>query len=149
MKVYLKIINKLALPTIRELVETMYKKGINISKAGDSIKFKDCTTFSMCWDKWVDDKRWDNHPKFKEYIYFDAVLTDKDIICIEIDDDATFVDKRAFCKATILIAEKQHQLISYDGLKWIIISEFVRHENKYLKCNFEGAIEISLTDFSE
>jgi hypothetical protein len=72
----------------------------------------------LCWDKWVDDPRWSSHEKFIEHVYFDT-SPDTSVISIEVDDDATIVDKRAVHKACLLIAERCGGLLSVDEEKWM------------------------------
>lgn len=57
------------------------------------------TFLTLSWDKWLDDERWMGHPKFKEYLYFEIEsINNEQQLSIEIDEDACFVDFRAYIK---------------------------------------------------
>ena len=61
----------------------------------------------------MDDERWGDHPKFKEYIHFDVEwVNNEQQLSIEMDEDACFVDFRAVYKAIVFIAERCNTLIS-------------------------------------
>lgn len=139
--------NREILPEINELVAIMWKKDVNFSKVGNAASFKKCTSFTLSWDKWLDDKRWLGHNKFKEYIYFTFLDKEKNFkgIEVEVADDAILVDKRAFLKAAIYIAEKADGKISNDGIAWMTPEEFSEMNNETLKYSFEEAAEASLS----
>ncbi|MFT8349937.1 hypothetical protein [Clostridium saccharoperbutylacetonicum] len=149
MKIFIKYNENGDLPDIDDLVKKMWKENINVSKVADAVSFRDCTTLSLAWDKWLDDKRWASHPKFKEYIYFELIkesrFTSK--IIMQIEDDAIEVDKCAFYKAVVLIGEKTRWEISADGIKWIKIDDYIKVVNRYLKLSFEEAVELSLLNY--
>jgi hypothetical protein len=147
MKIFIKITNKNCLPEIDKLVETMWKDGVNLSRVGGADGFRNCTTLTLSWDKWLDDERWRGHSKFKEYIYFEikTLKSNKHIISIEIDDDATLVDKRAVYLAAKLLSESSNNSISYDGVNWMSTNDFIELVHDYIKCSFEEAVELSLT----
>lgn len=150
MKIHVMIGNRENIPEVKELVSTMWENNINFSKAGDAPQLKNCTTLSICWDKWVDDKRWSNHPKFKEYIYFDLLgeLDKQELIIIEIADDAVFVDRRAFLKAAYFIAKKTNGKISANKQLWATPEEFLVKNIDILNISFKDAIEASLLESS-
>lgn len=148
MKVFIKYRENNPLPDIEDLVKIMWNEGISFSKVADDVRFKNCTTLSLAWDKWLDDKRWVSHPKFKEYIYFDIERKDPlffNKISLEIDDNAIEVDKRAFYKAVIYISEKVQGEISINGTVWLDSNDYAKTVNEYLKLSFEKAIELSLS----
>jgi hypothetical protein len=149
MKLFIKYKEKNSLPDIADLVSTMWKEGISVSKAADAVSFRECTSLSLAWDKWLDDKRWASHSKFKEYIYF--VITTKDHghtnkIVIEMDDDATVIDNRAFHKAAVYIAEKTQGEISADGIVWLDPKKYTETIKKLLKYSFKEAEDLSLSN---
>jgi len=145
MKIYVDI-NKgrECLPEIIDLVDVMWEKGISLSRAGDGTSFKNCTSLALCWDKWVDDKRWEMHPKFKEYIYFEVSPEDKLVVTIEVDDESTIVDKRSVHKAALYIAERCDGKLSIDGITWIVPSTYREITKVYLQYDFKESIEKSL-----
>lgn len=146
MKIFIKYNKKSNLPDIDDLVKKMWKENINVSKVGDALRFRDCTTLSLAWDKWLDDKRWTSHPKFKEYIYFELIKESESTnkIIIETEDDVIEVDKCAFYKAAVLIGEKTRGEISTDGITWMKIDDYIKGVNRYLILSFEEAVELSL-----
>lgn len=146
MKIYVIINNQRNLPELDELIAAMWEENITYFKAGDAIRFSKCTTFSICWDKWVDDKRWTDHSKFKEYIYFELPCNPSLIepILIETTDDAVFVDKRAFLKASYYIAKKAGGKISFDKKFWVTPDDFMNKNKDILNISFKDAIEVSL-----
>lgn len=149
MKLFINYKKKNSLPDIADLVTNMWKEGISFSKATDAVSFRDCTTLSLAWDKWLDDKRWVSHPKFKEYIYFDLTTKERGLshmMLLEIDDDATAIDKRAFYKAAIYIAEKIQGEISVDEIIWLESKDYAETVKEYLKLSFEEAVELSLSN---
>lgn len=148
MKIFIKYNNNDCLPDIVDLVGVMWKENINFSKVADATSFSECTTLSLAWDKWLDDERWISHPKFKEYIYFDlkrkhAAVFNK--MSMEIDDEAIEVDKRAFYKAVVYIAEITQGKISLDGISWLDSKDYAENIKEYLKLSFEQANELSLS----
>lgn len=148
MKIFIKYVENNSFPDIVDLVKIMWKEGISFSKVADDVSFKNCTTLSLAWDKWLDDKRWVLHPQFKEYIYFDIQRNDSlfsNKILLEIDDNAIEVDKRAFYKAVIYISEKVQGEISINGTVWLAPNDYAKTVNEYLQLSFEKAIELSLS----
>ena len=137
------------LPSIDDLVEKMWKTGVSYSKASDSSEFKNCTTLSLSWDKWIDDERWLLPGlKSKEYIYFDLPEQADNYlspIALEIDDDALFIDKRAFYKALDYISRCTKGRISVDGQEWMNNELFVDEFQKYLCTEFDQSVYKSLT----
>jgi hypothetical protein len=149
MKLLIKYKKNNSLPDIADLLRIMWKEDISVSKAADAVSFKDCTTLSLAWDKWLNDKRWASHPKFKEYIYFDIIRKDpvfSNKMILEIDNNAIEVDKRAFHKAVVYIAEKTHGEISVDGAVWLDPKDYAETVKEYLKLSFEEAVELSLSN---
>jgi hypothetical protein len=65
---------------------------------------------------------------------------------IEVDDAATFVDKRAVYLAAKLLAEKTEGEIKIDDNKWLSIEEFIDIRKNYINCSIDNAIEISLNE---
>lgn len=148
MKLIIRFNDKKYLPKIDDLVYYMWNKNINFSKAGNSTKLATITSLSLCWDKWVDDIRFNTHPKFKEYIYFEQLSKSKNppTLSIEVDNDALFIDKRAFYRAGLIIAQKTQGEISFDQQKWMKPNEFFSTYNEIIKFSFENAVEVSLKE---
>jgi|GEM_PF-2100627 len=145
MKILIKIEDKKCLPTVDELVEIMWQKGINLSRVGEQDSLTNGTSLSLSWDKWLDDERWKRHPKFKEYIYFEIESThNEQKLSIEVDGSACFVDMRAVYKAVEFIAERCNALISTNNDEWLQLSEFRTSVDNYLKTSFSDAVEQSL-----
>jgi hypothetical protein len=145
MKIFLKIKDENCLPKVDELVEIMWKKGVNLSRVGERDSLINGTSLSLSWDKWLDDERWKGHSKFKEYIYFEIESTNSERkLSIEVDEDACFVDIRAVYKAVEFIAERCNPLISMDKGEWIQLNEYRAKVDNYLKTSFSHAVEQSL-----
>lgn len=147
MKKYIMVSTRKALPRTFELASIMWEKDISLSRSGDAIDLKNCTTLALSWDKWINDKRWSGKTKSSELIYFEIPKKiDKftNPITIEIADDAVLVDKRAFLKAAIYIAEKAYGKISDDGITWMTPEEYSEMNKETLKYSFEEAAEASL-----
>ena len=137
------------LPEISDMVMNMWKDEISISKASDALRFKDCTTLSLAWDKWIDDTRWISNPNQKNIFIFDITTNetgDKYNMLLEIDDHAVEVDKRAFHKAILLIAEKTLGKISMDGLTWMNSEEYAEIFKEHLKHSFTESVDLSLVN---
>lgn len=133
------------IPKMSELVEIMWKKDISVSRIGNQHTLRRNGYLTLSWDKWLDDERWEEHSKFKEYIYFEIkVIKNEYCLSIEIDDDACFVDIRAVHKAAMYIAKKANTLVSYNKKKWIKQSDYKIIVRKYLDTSFEEAVEKSL-----
>jgi hypothetical protein len=145
MKVYVSIkSNREHLPEIIEMADIMWEKDISLSRSGDGNSLKNCTTLALCWDKWVDDQRWDSHPKFKEYIYFEISQKENISITIEVDDEATIVDIRSVQKAALYLAEECDGKISTDGEIWIAPIDYYEFAKEYLQITFKESVEKSL-----
>ncbi len=145
MKYFLKVNDKNCLPEVDELVEIMWKKGVDISRVGQQDSLINGTSLTLSWDKWLDDERWREHPKFKEYLYFEIESNkNEQQLSIEIDEDACFVDFRALYKAIEFIAERCNTLISIDKGKWIELIEYRLKVDNYIKTTFSEAVEKSL-----
>lgn len=148
MKFFLSFKNKSEIPNVEQMLKYMWESGNNFSKSGNWKGSDRHTTLALSWDKWLDDSRWSNHPKFKEYIYFS--LQNKRInlnytISVEIDDDAVFVDKRAFFKAILLIAKSTKALIGIEKKTNLVsFNEFLTIANEYIEDSFSEATEKSL-----
>lgn len=147
MKYFLKVNDKNRLPKVDELVDIMWKKGVHISRVGQQDSLIIGTSLTLSWDKWLDDERWRGHPKFKEYLYFEIEsINNEQLLSIEIDEDACFVDFRALYKAIEFIAERCNTLISIDKGKWIQLNEYRLKVDNYIKTTFSEAVEKSLHD---
>lgn len=144
MKLFLLVKSRKALPTTFDLARIMWEEGISLSRWGDAIDLKNCTTLGLSWAKWEDDKRWREHQKSNEMIYFELPKKVKgNPITIEIADDAPLVDKRAAYKAAIYIAEKAEGKISEDGKEWLTPDKYSELVDDYLKYTFKEAAELS------
>ncbi len=148
MKMYVTVNDRQKLPELNELIAAMWEENVSFSKAGDAFRFSDYTTLALCWDKWVDDPRWSNHHKYKEYIYFElpVKLGCSAPITIEMADDAAFVDKRAFLKAAYFLAKKAGGTISFDKKLWVTPDDFMNAHQDILNLSFQEAIEASLVE---
>ncbi|SDN05868.1 hypothetical protein SAMN04487897_101935 [Paenibacillus sp. yr247] len=120
MQLFISIKNANTLPSRDEIKKAMWEKALSVSHALDLQEFNSLT---LSWDKWIDDKRWsDGIPKSFEHINFE--FQNKRLIIIDVDEDALFVDKRAFYRSAILIAERTNGTISTDNSTWIKVNEF-------------------------
>lgn len=145
MDIFIKVKDKNCLPTVDELIEVMWKKGVNISRVGGQDSLRNGTSLSLSWDKWLDDERWKGHSKFKEYIYFEIEsLNNEYKLSIEVDERACFVDIRAVYKAVEFLAGRCKALISIDEGIWLQLNEFSASVDNYLKTSFSDAVEQSL-----
>lgn len=127
----------------------MWRKDINFSKIGNSVFFKKCTLLVLSWDKWLDDPRWNATSKWREYISFELPKIANDsgqLMTIEMDDEALLVDKRAFYKATIYIAQLTQGEISEDNIKWLSPQQYAETLEKYLTISFDEAVELSFAE---
>jgi hypothetical protein len=117
----------------------MWEKALSVSHAFD---LQENNSLMLSWDKWIDDKRWSNGiPKSFEHINFE--FQNKKLIKIDVDDDALLVDKRAFYRSAILIAERTNGTISTDNSNWVTVNEFCENAKNYLKYSFDKAVDIS------
>jgi hypothetical protein len=142
MELYIKFKNADSLPTIEELKSIMWYENASISRVGNDNLLRIGEEISLSWDKWIDDQRWSNHSKSKEYIYFQFIQPN--LFKIEIDDSATFVDKRAAVLAGKFLVEIDDGDSSFDNEKWLQKNDFVEKIKQYLQCSFESAVEESL-----
>lgn len=136
------------IPLLDELTEVMWKKGVNVSRMGTYQHLLEGEEICLSWDKWLDDKRWSGHPKFKEYIYFTLKRNEDDLtgeIVIEVDDDATCTDKRAFYVASHHIAVKCDGLIFLETSGWSSPEQYRQAYDEYF-ITFEDANEVSLNN---
>lgn len=116
----------------------MWAGGRNISHAFD---LKEFNSLMLSWDKWIDDERWKGNAKSFEHINFEII--DKNIVFIDIKDDALFIDKRAFYIGAIYICEKTNGKISEDKITWKTSKEFSNNVTNYINCSFKEAVELS------
>lgn len=149
MRTYIIVKGRKALPKTFELAAVMWKEGISLSRCGDAYEFKNCTTLALSWDKWIDDEKWSGKNKSSQLIYFELpkkIEDYSDKITIEMDDNAVLVDKRAFYKAAIYIAEMSEGKISIDGIKWLTPEKYKQQFKDYLDYSFEEAVELSFNE---
>jgi hypothetical protein len=139
MQLSIKVINFKGLPTRNEMKKIMWEQANNISHSLDLKKYNALT---LSWDKWLDDSRWaGNVNKSFEHINFE--ITDENKVEVDIEDDALFVDKRAFYLGAIFICEKTNGKISEDNVSWNTPKEFSLKVSNFIKCSFKEAVEIS------
>lgn len=120
----------------------MFHEGASVSRVGNDNLFRNGEEISLSWDKWIEDRRWSSHSKAKEYIYIRFVKPN--LVKIEVDDSATFVDKRAVVLVGKFLVEIDDSECSFDNKKWIQKKEFFQCIDKYLHYTFESAVEKSL-----
>lgn len=142
MELFVKINSVDSLPSIEEIKKIMWYESASISRVGNDNLFRRGEEISLSWDKWIDDQRWTNHVKSKEYIYFQ--LIQPNILKIEIDDSATFVDKRAAILAGKCIVDIYSGESSFDNEKWLDKITFLEKIDQYLQCSFDSAVDESL-----
>lgn len=151
MKVYILVNNRKNLPEFDELVAAMWERGISFSRLGDSASFKKCTVAELSWDKWISDSRWSGKGKPHEFIEFrlpKKINNYANSISIEVADDALPVDKRAFHKAALYIAERADGKISTDKNVWMTPEEYLEEVKRYMQYTFQEAAEESLRSIS-
>jgi hypothetical protein len=139
MQLYINMKNIKSLPNRDDLKKVMWENASSISHALD---LQDYNSLMLSWDKWIDDKRWSNGV-LKSYEHINFELINKELILIEIDNDALLVDKRAFYSSAMLIAERTNGTISTDNSKWDTINDFYDYAKDYLKYTFDEAVDIS------
>lgn len=144
MEVYIKLMNKNSVPKIDVLKRVMWLENASISRVGNDKHLKNGEEVALSWDKWINDQRWDEHTRSTEYIYFQ--LIEPQVMKIEIDDEASFVDKRAVYLATKFLAEYSKGEISFEGEKRLSVQEFIEVTKDYINCSIDDAIEISLKE---
>lgn len=142
MELFIKMKNANSIPSIEDLKRVMWYENASISRVGNDDLLKSGEEISLSWDKWIDNQRWSNHPKSKEYIYFQFIQPN--LLKIEIDDSATFVDKRAVVLAGKFLAEIDDGDCSFNNRNWLQKDDFIKRINKYLQCSFDSAVEESL-----
>lgn len=130
------------IPSIDDFKSIMWYEKASISRVGNDSLFRRGEEISLSWDKWIDDPRWSNHVKSKEYIYFQFIRPN--FFKIEIDDSAIFVDKRAAFLATRYLIEANDGEVSFDGVTWLQKNDFTEIYKPYLQCSFVDAVEESL-----
>lgn len=141
MKLFIKLKDADSLPSIEDLKG---HENASISRVGNDNLLRSSEEISLSWDKWIDDHRWSNHSKSKEYIYFQFIQPN--LIKIEIDDSALFVDKRAVFLAGKFLVEIDGGDSSFDNETWLQKNDFIECINKYLQCSFDNAVEESLIE---
>jgi len=142
MELFIKLNDVDSLPTLEVLKREMFYEAASVSRVGNDSLFRNGEEISLSWDKWIDDRRWSNHSKSKEYIYIQFIQPN--VVKIEVDDSATFVDKRAAALAGKFLVEVDDGDSSFDKEKWLPKKDFIQSINNYLQCSFERAVELSL-----
>ncbi|WP_058302088.1 hypothetical protein [Gorillibacterium timonense] len=142
MELYIKIKDADSLPTIEDLKRVMFFENASVSRFGNDHLLRKGAEIALSWDKWIDDPRWSHHSKSKEYIYIQFIQPN--IVKVEVDDSATFVDRRAAILAGKFIVDIDDGDSSYDNEKWLQKKDFIRSINKYLHFSFQSAVEQSL-----
>ncbi|OYD06722.1 hypothetical protein [Paludifilum halophilum] len=140
MKIFIQVKGELVLPTLEDLISQMWKKSVSTSKFCDAGNFAESTDVSLCWDKWIDDKRWKGHKKFKEYIEFSFPRnTSEDKIVVEVEDDALLVDKRAALKGAMYLSKLNDGFIRLEHASWMSPKQFHEHVRECIDLSFEDA----------
>ena len=159
---YIGISIKNNLPKLEELVWYMWEKNISFSYYKNGKDLVDSTEISVSWDKWLDNSKWSSNIKAKEHIYIEIYnRNDTDlkmnpnifhmfenenvnnIISVEIEsDDVVTVDRRAFNRATYIIAKKCDGII-YDGQrnKLLGYEEFYNINKFIIEKAFDKSVE--------
>lgn len=117
----------------------MWDGAKSISHAFD---LKEFNNLMLSWDKWIDDERWNENVK-KSFEHINFEIIDKNIVLIDIKDDALFVDKRAFYLGAIYICEKTNGQISNDKVNWNTPEEYTMKISDYINSSFKEAVEFS------
>lgn len=131
--------NLKSLPNRSSLKKMMWSEARSISH---SLDLKEFGSLALSWDKWIDDERWRKDAKKPvEYINFEVL--DNNIVLIDIEDNALFIDKRAFYKGAIYICEKTNGKISEDKITWKSPNEFIHNVSNYILSSFKEAVELS------
>jgi hypothetical protein len=143
-ELFIKLRSEDTLPSIKELIDVMWYENVSVSRVGNDELLRRGEEISLAWDKWIDDQRWSNHSKSKEYIYFQ--LIQPNLLKIEIDDSATYVDKRAVIFAGRMLMEIDDTDSSFDKETWLSKIEFVEKSNHFLESTFENAVKKSLIE---
>lgn len=145
MRVHIELENLKKLPQIHQLdlAKIMWEEGNNFSRMGNSCYINECTYLTLSWDKWLDDKRWESNSKSKEYIDFEYYEVDKELH-VEIKDDSLILDKRAFHRAIVFIANSISAKVNLNEEEWIDIKEYTTRNSYFLNMTFQEALNLSL-----
>jgi hypothetical protein len=141
MELFIKVDNLELLPKRDEIKNVMWEQANNISHSLDLSEFN---SLMLSWDKWIDDSRWVNINKSKEHVNFE--ISNKNMIVIDIADDALFVDKRAFFKGALFICEKTKGMISNDKLNWFKPNDFKYQVRVYIDTSFNEGVDKSFQE---
>jgi hypothetical protein len=144
MELFIKISDVNSIPKIDDLKEIMWLVGSSVSRVGNDTHLKSGEEVTLSWDKWIDDSRWTNHVKSKEYLYFQFIQPD--IFKIEIADNAIFVDKRAAYMVAAYLVQKNNSSVSIGEDNWLPRDLFIEKSKKYVQCSIEDAVNISLAE---
>ena len=160
---YIGIKDKMKLPKFWDLVYYMWDKELSISyvKVGEEIW--DCKGISVSWDKWIDNPKWSGSYKTVEHIDIDIYnVLDKEIesrvskniyhlinknnnnyiVCIDISDNAVTMDRRAFLRATYMIAKKCSGIIYDEERNKLLSYEEFYNINKFIiEKTFDKSVE--------
>lgn len=131
--------NLKSLPNRSSLKKMMWSEAKSISHSFD---LKEFGSLTLSWDKWIDDERWSKDAK-KPFEHINFEVIDSNIVLIDIEDDALFIDKRAFYKGAIYICEKTNGKISEDKITWKTPKEISHSVDNYINCSFKEAVELS------
>jgi hypothetical protein len=142
MELFVKITDANTIPMIEELRQIMWDVDSSVSRVGNDSHLKSGEEITLSWDKWVDDSRWTNHDKSKEYLYFQFIQPD--LFKIEVDDNASFVDVRAALLVTAYLAQKNKSAVKIGEDNWLSVNIFLEKCKKYIQCSFEDAVNYSL-----
>ena len=148
--IYVKVRDRTNLPTIKELAEFMWNKGLSFSWYRDDYFLQNCNEIALSWDKWLDDPRWDELTKKEEYIYFECFWDGRNgyyLIIIFMKEDPVFVDRRAVYRAALMLADRGGGFIEVDGLKFTV-EEFRKAKGEYIETSFSDAVERSLSEIA-
>ncbi|QKI80699.1 hypothetical protein [Kroppenstedtia eburnea] len=156
MEIFLEINRRGKFPNKEQLVKAMWEQDVNISISTFNLPLWKCDTFTLSWDKWLDDRRWSGLVGSKVNINFylesDEDLEDRQIklaykqMMIEVENPVLLVDKKAVYQAAILIADRCDGVISLNQRDWLSIDEFKQVVEETLGFTFKEAAEVSLKE---
>jgi hypothetical protein len=131
------------LPLLSEIISLMYFKGADYSWVGNDDDLRFGEGVQICWNKWVDDKRWKGRDEGT--VYLSVEFKNKSVLHLFSEEELPLVDKRAivvFVKHLLEIDDKN--LWSFDQSNWRSKTDFMSEFKEILSYSFESAVEQSL-----
>lgn len=148
MRVFIRVKANRYLPNKDELVAAMWKPGIAHSFIGKK------PVYALKFDKWLENPALGDIPcPHIEFEMDTKIKQPNNYVIAELDDDAPFVDVRAFHMAILFIANRQRTKgkvvgkVSFDGNVWITPEQYGQMVITYVSCSFDEAMERTIKSY--